>query len=185
MQPAVLTGTDVEPGVVCGGDCRDDRQAEAEPLAMAEAIGRQALERLEQPLDRVGRHVRPGVGDRERGPAVERADVNVNVSAGDVVVDRVLKQVRYQAGDQPAITEDGRRLDGHVDVEVTLVGLCGDALDRIIRDRRQIGGFAMVESALALGEREQGIDQLLLLLALLERLRGRFRETFGRWRGGR
>lgn len=185
MQPAVLTGADVQPGVVGGGDCRHDRQAEAEPFSMTEAIGRQALERLEQSLDLIARHDRSGVGDRERGSGSERADVNVDLSAGPVVADRVLEQVRHQTADQPTITGDGRGLECHVELQVTLVGLRGDALDRVIGDRCQLGGFAIVESALALGEGEQGIDQLLLLLALLERLAGRFRGMSGRSREGR
>jgi hypothetical protein len=53
---------------------------------------------------------------------------------------------------------------------------------RLLGDRREVDRFATVEPALSLSEHEQGVDQLLLLLALLKRLPARFPERLGRRR---
>jgi hypothetical protein len=53
---------------------------------------------------------------------------------------------------------------------------------RLVGDRCEVDRFALVEPALSLGEHEQSVDQLLLLLALLERLPARFPESLGRRR---
>jgi hypothetical protein len=50
---------------------------------------------------------------------------------------------------------------------------------RVARHRGQVDGLAVVDALFALSQREQRVDQLLLLLVLLERVATRFPEGFG------
>ena len=84
--------------------------------------------------------------------------------------DRVLDQVRCEAADQaPVAGQDGRLQGrGELDVAGARLGLLGP--QRLADDRREVDPFTTVDPALALREREQRVDQLLLLLGLLEHL---------------
>ena len=80
MQAPVLVGLDIELRVVCGGDRGDDREAEAVTGAFGGAVGLQAAEGLQEPLDLVGRNARTGVLDRERR-AVRRGSSGISRSS--------------------------------------------------------------------------------------------------------
>jgi hypothetical protein len=66
--------------------------------------------------------------------------------------------------------------------------LCGDRIGfvhahRLAGDNGQVDRVAAAESLLSLGQREQRVDQLLLLLVLLERIATRIAERVGGGRG--
>jgi hypothetical protein len=98
---------------------------------------------------------------------------------GDVVPDRVLEQVRHEADEQPPIAQDQRR--GERDVEVQVLGdrIALVRAQRVARHHGQVYRLAVAEPLLPLSQREQRVDQLLLLLVFLERVAARFPEFVG------
>src|SRR5581483_11762782 len=82
LQAAFGRCIDDEDGVVGVGDRLDDGEAEAEPARVAGARTVEPLERLEDPLELAGGDPRPGVRDREDGPAVARAGRDLDLAAG-------------------------------------------------------------------------------------------------------
>src|SRR5579862_7218422 len=84
-------------GMVGGGDRPDDREAEAVAVFVVGADGVEALERLEETVDLIGRDDRPGVGHGEHGLAVSRLGGDFDASAGDVVPDGVVDEVCHEA----------------------------------------------------------------------------------------
>ena len=82
----------------------------------------------------------------------------------NVVPNRVLDQVRDEPGEQTPISHDrgGRKRD----VEVQVLGERLDFVraQRIARHHGEVDRLATPQPLLPLGEREEGIDQLLLLL---------------------
>jgi hypothetical protein len=149
-------------------DRRDDRQPQSEPVPLPDPVGGEPLERLEEPVDLLGGNVGSGVGHRKRGRPALGVRANVHGSVRDVVPQRILDQVRDEALDQAPVARDG----GHVER--------GDGLDpphrrlglvsthHLAGDLGQVEGGGAIDSPLPLREREQGVDQLLLLRALLE-----------------
>ena len=111
LEPAVRARLDLERGVMGVRDRRDDRQPEAEALAMADPVAGEALERLKQPIDLLGGNHRPGVGDREIDLARPGAHRHPRVSARIVVAKRVVDQVRHEPLDQAPVARDRRGLE--------------------------------------------------------------------------
>jgi hypothetical protein len=111
-----------------------------------------------------------------------RVDPNAHTPTRDVVMNRVLEQVRDQPDEQPAITADHRGCECDVELEPGRGGLRPMRSQRVLRDCGQVDRLSRAEPALSLSEHEQGVDQVLLLLALLERLPARFPEGVGRRR---
>ena len=134
---------------------------------MAEPVWRKALEGRQQPVDLGGRHDRTAVGDPQRNPAVTVSDPHAHVPVRHIVPDGVLQQVRYEPDEQPAVTGHEGRYERHVEVQ-----LRGDAVglmlaQRVAHHRGQVDGLAMVDVLLALSEREEGVNQLVLALLLI------------------
>jgi hypothetical protein len=97
------------------------------------------------------------------------------------VADGVLEQVRDEPNQQaPVAGHDGRsQLDVELQLELAGIGLV--FAQGVPGDHGKVDRLATVDSLLPLGEREQRVDQLLLLLVLLERLATRLAEAV---RGG-
>jgi hypothetical protein len=114
------------------------------------------LERLEQPVDLRGRHHRPAVADPQHRPSPGRPGLDRRPAARHIVPDRVPDQVRHQALRQPGIALGRRRPEPGV--------------DRHVRDHgqghlRQVEGLGAGDAPLAARQRQQRVDQRLLLPA--------------------
>lgn len=83
---------------------------------------------------------------------------------------RVLEQVRAQPDQEPPVArhERGRQCD--IEFEVGCVSLGLVLTQRVPHDSGQVDRLTAAHALIALGEREQRVDQLLLLLVLLERV---------------
>jgi hypothetical protein len=97
-------------------------------------------------------------------------------------MDRVLEQVRDQPDEEPAIAADHRGCECDVEFEPGRAGLRAMRSQRVPRDCGKVDRLTWAEPALSLSEHEQGVDQVLLLLVLLERLPAGFPERVGRRR---
>src|SRR5438445_10017133 len=97
LEAAVGSGLGGEGGVVCGGDGLDDRESEADAVAVIGAVCTEALERLEEPLDVMGWNDRPAVSDGDDGPVGLGCGSHLDAASRLVVADAVIDEV----GDQP------------------------------------------------------------------------------------
>jgi hypothetical protein len=100
------------------GDGPDDGQAKA-VAAVAPGLARtESLEGLEQAVDLGGRDDRPGVADRQDGPAAAGPGTDQDISAWDVVPHGVIDQVGHQLLDQERIALEGGGPDLPADTQV-------------------------------------------------------------------
>src|SRR6266498_631594 len=98
-EAAVRVRQHVQVRVVAVGDRAHDRETQSGTPVLHPGRA-EALERLQDPVDRVRRYDRTGVADREHHtrPVPERRDIDP--AAVDVVADRVVQQVADQTGEQ-------------------------------------------------------------------------------------
>jgi hypothetical protein len=90
------------------------------------------------------------------------------------VANRVLEQIRDQPDQQPPVARHDSR--DQLDVEIETIGVGLVLAQRVLDDHGKVDQLMVVDSLLALGEREQCVDQLFLLLVLLERVATRLPE---------
>ena len=93
------------------------------------------------------------------------------------MLDGVLKQVRDEADQQPSVA--GRDSGRQVHVESDVRGVGPVRAQRVPDHDRQVDGLSVGDPLLPLGEREERVDQLLLLLVLLERVAAGLAERLG------
>src|ERR1700756_2783828 len=103
-QSAVPLRVDREPGVVRVGDRLDDRQAEADTVAVHRAVSTESFERLHELLDRVCRDDRSGIGDGDARASHHALGRDVDVTTLDVVADRIVEEVGSEALDQARVS---------------------------------------------------------------------------------
>jgi hypothetical protein len=142
------------------GDGMDDGEPQPEPVpvvaAMPYPLVPQPLERLKQPVELARRNNRPGVGDPHDRPAGRRPGLDLGPAAAHVVPEGVPDQVRHQAFRQLRISVGRRRAEPGVDRDVP---------SHRRGDDRQVERLRAGDAAFAAGQREQRVDQLLLLPA--------------------
>jgi len=139
------------------GDGPDDRQAKAVPaVALADTFGAEPLERLEEPAKLPGRHHRPAVADRQHRASLLDAGTDADPSAGHVVPERVVDQVRDQALRQPRVATARRRLEREVQPDRPVTGLSDPR-----GEGGQIERLASVDAAFSRRERQQPVDEPL------------------------
>ena len=82
------------------------------------AVGPQAAEWFEQPLDRRRRYLLTRVSDGQGSPCLLHSDANVNPSSRAVVADSVVDQVRNETFEQRTVAVDdgGRKRRGELDL---------------------------------------------------------------------
>ena len=97
LEAAVGSRLDGEGGVVCGGDGFDDREPEADAVAVIGSVRTDSVERLEKELDLIGRDDRPAVCDRDNGTIGFGRRLHIDAASRVVVADSVVDEV----GDQP------------------------------------------------------------------------------------
>jgi hypothetical protein len=97
------------------------------------------------------------------------------------VADGVLEQVRDEPNQQAPVAGHHGRLQLDVEPQLELDGIGLVLAEGVPDDHGKVDRLAAVDSLLPLGEREQSVDQLLLLFVLLERLATRLAEAV---RGG-
>src|SRR5438045_9141641 len=81
-------------GAVGGGDRLDDREAEAGPVRARGAFRLESLEGLEEALDLAGRDHRPRVRDGAQRPSGSSAGRDLDAAVREIVLDRVVDEVR-------------------------------------------------------------------------------------------
>ena len=113
-----------ELGAVRGGDRLDDGESQSVSVVVPGTGAAQSLEGLEETLDLFGRDGRAGVRDGHEGAAVAGPGGDLDLSAGGVVADRVVDQVRDQALDQSWIARRRRCGQRRANVEVAVCELC-------------------------------------------------------------
>ena len=154
-QAAAGVGVGRDTRAVGDGDRADDGEAEALPVGVPDALGAEALERLEEALDLVRRDDRAGVRHREAGRFAGR---DLDPAARDVVPHRVVDEVRDEDLQQPRVTCDSRGRQRGVDPH----RIAGPGIHHVPRQDRQVDGFPPLDSPLARRQRQQRVDQPLL-----------------------
>ena len=162
-------------------DRGDDRQPEAEAFAVAHPVAGQALEGLEQPLDLLGGHDRPGVGDRE----LDLAGESLAPSPGRVRPAMLWRSALSTRFDTSRSIRRRSPLNGAGSSDASIwtpraaasARACGD---RLAGDRGQVDPLPRFDPALPVGQGEERVDQLLLLGALVEHLLAGRPERAGR-----
>ncbi len=84
-------------------------------------------------------------------------------AAGDVVADRVVEQVRDQARNEVWVAGRDRALQGRADLDAVTLCVMLAAVDDVSRDLSEVEWIPGLDAAFAGGERQQRIDQPLLL----------------------
>jgi hypothetical protein len=161
------TRLDAQRGAVCRGDRPDDREPETHAVTVCTAIAIQPLEWHQESHDVFRTDARSCVGDPDRrllgpGTGVDPS-LDVHMALRDVVTHRVVEEVRDQALEQAAVALNPCVRQRRTDLRPGFGSLVCD--EHVTDDRRQIDRFAVIETLLAAGEREQRLDQPLLLLA--------------------
>ena len=140
------------------GDGLDDRQAEAEALTVAGAVGGEPLEGLQQPVHGGRRDHGPGVDHRQDGAGVPGAGDDLDVAAGHVVRQRVVGEVGDQAFGQPRVAGGAGRGEGAVDGELPVLCAGLPGAQDVAGQRGEVEGFPFVQAGLAAGQGEQRFE---------------------------
>ena len=128
------------------GDGADDGQAESVSFAVADPLGAELPERLEEVIDRMRRDEGAGVADRYDRARAGQGGGDVRVAAGQVVPDGVVDEVGHQALRQARVA--GRRGGGEFGGEADAVAL-GFALsgqEHIAGDVGEVQGFRVLDA---------------------------------------
>ena len=133
------------------------------------AAAAESRDRLEHALELVSLHDRPGVGDRQNRDPTVGSSLYVDPPAGDVVADRVVDEVADQPLDQGRIAHRRRRYEVGDELDRAAVKPRAVRHDADARDG-EVQRFAPIEPALAPREREQRLEQRLLLATRREQL---------------
>ena len=159
-----------------------DRQAEPEAVApVAAAGGNRAAsvepgERLHELADLLARDDRAGVRDLQRRLAVTKSGPRGHPAVRVVVADRVLDQVRDEPLDHRRVARRGRVTE----LGVHLDPVRGHRAHDLGGHLAQVDRGTLLEPALAAGERQQRLDQALLLLARGEHAPARLAQRLDR-----
>src|ERR1700722_453390 len=94
----------IDGGVVGDGDCSHDGEPESMSVSRVRASWINALERLEEPFDLIGRDERSAVRYRKERVALFDAGHDFEVAARHVVTHRVIEQVCDESFDEEGIT---------------------------------------------------------------------------------
>lgn len=170
VEAAGFAWLQVEASVVSIGDGLHNREAEAEAEAVMLAcpvIG-EALEWREETARLCRGYDRSGVRDLKHGVIPSGTDGNEDDAPRVVVVQGVVEEVRHQPLGKGGVPGEGGRVERHVKAYLTARGGRLAGADDLARDGGQVDGLPMLEALLASGQREEGLDELLLLLARFE-----------------
>jgi hypothetical protein len=148
---------------VRGGDGVHDGQPQAQP-ARRTAGGIHPLEGPEQPAELVRRDDRAGIGHRQERPARPAAGRDLHLAARRVVPDRVVHQVGDQSLGQRGVARRGRRPQPGGHGELGGLRIVRAAGQHVAGQDRQVERLEGVQAAFAPGQREQGRDEVFLLL---------------------
>ncbi|HYZ77910.1 MAG TPA: hypothetical protein VE596_11110 [Gaiellaceae bacterium] len=152
-----------EQRVMRSRDCGDDRESEADTVAVIGAVCSAVPEGLEELLDCVGPNERTGVAHCNDGPAISGRGPDLDPTSGLVVAERVVDEVGDQALGKPGVSRGLGALELGVEVEPTLFQFRPRRSEDGPGDRGKIDGHAEVDTTLGAGEREQRLDQAFLL----------------------
>ena len=111
MQAARGLWVDGQRRPVGGGDRVDDREPKAVPVAVAGARGSESLEGLLEAVQLLGSDHGAVVGHRQDGLSCLGRGRDVDATAGQVVRDRVVDQVRHQTLDELRVAFDSGRAE--------------------------------------------------------------------------
>ena len=169
-RPPSGRGLAVTDGAVGVGDGADDGQAESVSFAVADPLGAELPERLEQVIDRVRRDEGAGVADRYDGARGGHGGCDVRVAAGQVVPDGVVDEVGDQAFGQARVACRRGRGELGGEADAVALGIAASGQEHIAGDVGEVKGLRVLDPALAVGQGEQGRDEALLPVAQLHEL---------------
>lgn len=98
------------------GDVGDDGQAETQPVRAGGPVRASALERLEEAAELIWRHKGAGVGNGERRTRRAGCKLHLETSAGDVVADGVVDEVRHQPVEEAVVPWNLGIIEGGLDL---------------------------------------------------------------------
>jgi hypothetical protein len=159
---AVGQGPCPDGGAVGGGDGADDGQAQAVAAVAAGGARAEPLEGLEQAVELGCGDDLPGVGHRQDGVTAAGRRGDLDVPAGDVVLDGVVDQVGGQLLDQERVPVENGRLDAGVDLQAETADRGAGGGQGGAGDGGQVGGLAVAGAGFAAGQGEQRLDQAFL-----------------------
>ncbi len=125
----------------------------------------QPLERLEQPVDLVGRDDLAGVGHGQHHSAYLAVDADLDGATGHVVVDRVVAEVDQQPAEQHRVTRYPRRLQRGLHPQPAPLGLGCPLAQRQLDQFGEVNHLIRAAAMLAAGQGEQRLQQLPALVA--------------------
>ena len=146
-----------------GGDRLHDREAETVAVIRADAGVAEPLERLKEALDVGGGDDGSGVADPESGAVGRGAGRDLDRAAGGVVADRVVEQVRHEALHEAGVAGRVSLIEGGVNLDAAAVSVKLPAVDNLLAEFSEVERLPALDAAFADRERQQGIDQPLLL----------------------
>ena len=148
-------------GLVRVGDRLDDGQAQAQSL-VADAVGGQPLERLEEPVDGGGRDLGSGVGDGKDRAVFPALGGDVDQATRTVVPQRIVDQVGDQLLGQLRTARGGCLAERVVERQVPLPGFGLAYGEDRAGQVGQVEGLPLVQAGLSARQREQCVDEPLL-----------------------
>jgi hypothetical protein len=148
---------------VCLDNGLDDGEPESEAFVMARAVGSEALERLEESIDRGRGHDRTGVAHGEDSVPEMRCRYDFDFPASEVVAQRVVHEVGYQALDKTwvALHRGRRKLGTDDDASTFRFGATGH--EDVVGHSCQVEDVVTLEAGLSSRQGEKCLDHALLL----------------------
>src|SRR6202034_786428 len=159
IQAALGARAGAQRGTVGVGDRPDDGQAEPVSPVVANPLGAELPEWLEQMLDRIRGDERAGVSDRYGGAAAGHCRRDRYPAAGGVLPDGVVDEVGDQALRQARVGGRRGRAERGAEADAVALGFVLAVPDRFPGDLGEVHGLGLPEPALAAGEGEQRRDE--------------------------
>jgi len=148
---------------VCGGDGFHDREAEPVAVGRADALVAEPLEGSEQALHFEERDDGSRIDDRQASAVGCGTGRDLNGAVGDAVADRVVEQVRYQALNKVCVADRDSALESRADLDAVALCVMPATVDDVLRELSEVEWLPGLDAAFAGGERQQRVDQSLLL----------------------
>ena len=150
-------------GAVGGGDGLHDREAEPVAVGQADALVAEPPEGLEQTLQFDEWDDGSRVADRQPRAVGCGAGRNLHGAIGGVVAHRVVEQVRDQARNKGWVADRVSLVEGRIDLDAAALCVILPAVDDLLREPSEVEWLPGLDAAFAGGERQQRVDQPLLL----------------------
>jgi hypothetical protein len=144
-----------------------DGETQPEAVGAGQPLASLPPERLEQERQHGRIEHLAAVDDADGRPLIIGRGFHSDPSTrGEVVANSVLDQVADEALDQGGIADDGRRAELGTDLDAGGYRLGPGVVDHLLGHAGQIDGYPAFDAALGAGQDQQGVDEILALLAV-------------------